>query len=124
MVEPRPATAFRSEIPRLLILPPPRTQGLSLNLSKSHPANLPALAFLSCKNGVPMTDSRIVAERFGKNHKDVLRAIRSLECSDDFRERNFAPSSYDQPLPGGTVAKQLPMFTMTRDIRAHPSPRA
>ncbi len=36
------------------------------------------------------TTSRIVAERFGKQHKDVLRAIRNLECSPEFTERNFA----------------------------------
>jgi len=38
--------------------------------------------------------SRQVAEHFGKQHKDVLRAIRNLECSGDFTERNFAPVEY------------------------------
>ncbi|WP_374956664.1 Rha family transcriptional regulator, partial [Bordetella avium] len=37
-----------------------------------------------------VTDSRRVAERFKKRHRDVLRAIRLLECSADFRARNFA----------------------------------
>jgi prophage antirepressor-like protein len=31
-----------------------------------------------------------VARNFGKQHKDVLKAIRNLECSEEFRERNFA----------------------------------
>jgi Rha family phage regulatory protein len=42
-------------------------------------------------DGHPATDSRDVAEFFGKNHKDVLRAIRDLSCTADFRGRNFAP---------------------------------
>lgn len=36
------------------------------------------------------TDSRIVANAFGKRHADVLRAIRELECSEEFTRRNFA----------------------------------
>jgi len=36
-----------------------------------------------------MADSRDVAAYFGKNHFDVLRAIRNLQRSDDFRQRNF-----------------------------------
>lgn len=37
-----------------------------------------------------VTDSRKVAAKFGKRHREVLRAIRNLECSDDFTRRNFA----------------------------------
>lgn len=40
------------------------------------------------------TTSRIISERFGKNHRDVLRAIRNLECSEEFNVRNFAPVEY------------------------------
>lgn len=40
------------------------------------------------------TTSRIIAEKFGKRHADVIRAIRNLECSDDFNERNFALVEY------------------------------
>jgi Rha family phage regulatory protein len=40
------------------------------------------------------TTSLDVAGKFGKQHKDVLKAIRNLECSEEFRRRNFAPSSY------------------------------
>lgn len=42
-------------------------------------------------DGEPMVSSLKLAERFGKNHKDVLRSIRNLECSDEFNRRNFAP---------------------------------
>ena len=40
------------------------------------------------------TTTRVIAEKFGKLHKDVLRAIRNLDCSAEFNERNFAPVEY------------------------------
>ena len=46
------------------------------------------------KNDKPMTDSLKVAEYFKKNHKEVLRDIRNLDCSEDFGKRNFALSYY------------------------------
>ena len=44
-------------------------------------------------------DSLFVAEFFEKNHKEVLRDIRKIidptsGLSEEFRQRNFAPSSY------------------------------
>jgi phage regulator Rha-like protein len=33
------------------------------------------------RNGVPMVSSLNVAERFGKQHKNVLQALELLECS-------------------------------------------
>ena len=44
-------------------------------------------------------DSLFVAELFEKNHKEVLRDIRKITdplsgLSEEFRQRNFAPSSY------------------------------
>ena len=42
----------------------------------------------------PFTTSRKVAEIFNKNHKDVLRGIQNLGCSEEFGRRNFAPTSY------------------------------
>lgn len=38
-----------------------------------------------------VADSRDVADYFGRNHKDVLRAVRDLNCSAEFKQRNFAP---------------------------------
>lgn len=35
-----------------------------------------------------------VARNFEKEHKDVLKTIKSLECSEEFAERNFALGSY------------------------------
>lgn len=51
-----------------------------------------------------------VAETFGKAHQHILRDIRELGCSDDFRESNFGLSSYDT-----VQGKKLPMYFMTRD---------
>ena len=41
--------------------------------------------------GNMFTTSLTVAQAFEKEHKDVLRAISNLECSEEFNERNFAP---------------------------------
>ena len=35
-----------------------------------------------------------ISNRFGRQHKDVLEAIRHLDCSPEFGRRNFTPSSY------------------------------
>lgn len=40
------------------------------------------------------TNSRFVAEVFGRLHKDVLKAIDNLDCSEEFNGRNFAPVEY------------------------------
>lgn len=60
--------------------------------------------------GSPRTTSLLVAGKFGKRHGDVLRAIENLECSEKFRQRNFASSSYISE-----QNKHQPMFTITRD---------
>lgn len=45
-------------------------------------------------NGTPTTTSRDIAETFGKRHDDVLKRIRSLDCSPVFNARNFAGVEY------------------------------
>ena len=45
-------------------------------------------------NGELWTTSLIVAEKFGKVHKNVLRNIQNLECPDEFAQLNFEPGSY------------------------------
>jgi Rha family phage regulatory protein len=67
-------------------------------------------AFVMANHGQPVTTSLKVAEAFGKQHKDVLRAIQRIECSKDFTERNFAPSEYVD-----STGRKLPMFNMTKD---------
>jgi len=46
------------------------------------------------------TTSLDVAEKFGKRHNDVVRAIKNLELPDDFQLRNFAYLT--RKIPGGT----------------------
>ena len=54
--------------------------------------------------------TKVISDHFGKIHRDVKRAIRLLECSDEFRARNFAHSSYKSE-----QGKVIPCMTMTRD---------
>jgi len=56
------------------------------------------------------TNSKNVADVFGKIHRDVLRDIKMLDCSDEFRERNYAQSSYIS-----SQNKKLPCVEMTKD---------
>lgn len=51
-------------------------------------------SLVSNQNGVPVTTSRKIASTFGREHKSILRAIRNIDCSDEFNERNFAPVTY------------------------------
>lgn len=65
------------------------------------------------KDGQPMTSSRAVAERFGKRHDDVLKAIRNLlgDTPDPtFGRRNFAESTYLN-----AQGKQQPEYHLTHD---------
>ena len=43
---------------------------------------------------VARVDSRYVAEFFEKDHRHVMRDIRELDCSEEFRLSNFGLSSY------------------------------
>ncbi len=61
-------------------------------------------------DGKVTTTSQQISEHFGKRHRDVLRAVRSMECSPDFRLRNFALSSYRNE-----QGKDQPCFHITRD---------
>lgn len=56
------------------------------------------------------TDSLKVAEAFGKNHRDVLKRISSLDCPHDFNERNFALVEYID-----AKGESRPMYEMTKD---------
>lgn len=62
------------------------------------------------KNGQPFCDSLQVAETFNKQHNTVLRDIRELGCSDDFRLYNFVQSSYRNE-----QNKKQPKYLLTKD---------
>lgn len=65
-------------------------------------------------NGVPMTNSLLVAETFKKPHFQVLRDIDNLECSDCFREYNFVFSFRIRELANGGH-KEERYYNITRD---------
>ena len=56
-----------------------------------------------------------VAAHFGKQHRDVLRAIRNLECSEEYRLRNFAQTVITRENPSGGAPIESPAFKITRD---------
>ena len=62
------------------------------------------------KDGKAVTTSLKIAEVFGKPHKDVLKAIRELECPEEFSGRNFSPAEYSD-----AQGKPRPMYFVTRD---------
>lgn len=83
-------------------------------MNKSQLHSKPEEEIVMIKDNQAVTTSLKIAELFGKPHKDVLRAIRSLECSADFIERNFSPYHYISKL-NDFVERELPMYYITRD---------
>lgn len=71
----------------------------------SHDDNL-----IEIHNGIPMVSSLEIAERFAREHKNVLASIRALECSEKFNRLNFQPIEYVDRL-----GRKMPMVWMTRD---------
>lgn len=67
---------------------------------------------LAVIDGVPCVSSLAIAEKFGKQHKGILRAIANAleQVSDDFGRRNFAPISYHDE-----YGREQPAFNLTRD---------
>ena len=59
-------------------------------------------------SGEPMTDTLIVAARFGYEHKNVLRKIDQLDCTAEFNRLNFEPITYTDNL-----GRQQRLFRMT-----------
>lgn len=69
---------------------------------------------ITVSNGQATTTSLAVADKFGKRHKNVLQAIRNMECSESFRRLNFQPTIFDVPGPKGAVRREE-CFEITRD---------
>ncbi len=83
-------------------------------LTLANPLVITPEQFVFAQNNQLKTTSLKVSEAFGKLHKDILRKIETLECSDDFRERNFTLSSAIQKIPNGGE-KQSPYYEITKD---------
>ncbi|MDR2913463.1 MAG: Rha family transcriptional regulator [Tannerella sp.] len=67
-------------------------------------------ALVKMQRDQPMTTSLLVAERFGKQHRDVLKAIRNLTAQNCAVKKMFVESN----LLNGRKQKQ-PMYLMNRD---------
>lgn len=69
-----------------------------------------AKSLVQLNNGIPTVSSIDVAKRFGKEHYQVMRDIRELGCSDEFKAYNFVASSYLSKRN-----KKNPCYNLTRD---------
>lgn len=65
---------------------------------------------LTVKDGRITTTSNIIAEHFGKLHKNVLRDIENLECSQEFNRLNFELVQYID-----AKGEARPAYEITRD---------
>ena len=61
-------------------------------------------------NNETTTTSLKIAEFFGKRHDDVLKKIKSLDCSPEFNHRNFAGVEYLD-----AKGESRPMYNITKD---------
>lgn len=66
--------------------------------------------YLQVSNGKPVTTSKIIAEVYGKQHKNVLRDIQNLLESAEIDQLYFEPTSYTD-----TFQRQQPMYLIDRD---------
>lgn len=71
---------------------------------------------VSIINNQAVTSSRMVAEKFGKNHRDVLEKIRDLsaEISADLLDENYNPQFHEHTYLDSQGKKQ-PEIVMNRD---------
>lgn len=67
-------------------------------------------SYVTVIDGRPMTSSLDIANRFGKRHTNVLRAIAKLECSEAFSQLNFEPANFIDE-----QGKRRPAYRITRD---------
>jgi Rha family phage regulatory protein len=56
------------------------------------------------------TTSKVIADVFGKVHRNITRDISELECSNEFRLRNFEQSYYTSP-----QNKKIKCYNITED---------
>jgi Rha family phage regulatory protein len=68
------------------------------------------------QDGQPVTSSLLVAQKFGKEHKSVMRAIEAVieQTPENECKRNFALTSQDVEMPNGGF-RQEPLYVMTKD---------
>lgn len=72
-----------------------------------------APAIVHLENGQPLTTSSLIAQHFNKAHKNILRDIEKLECSNEFRELNFELTFEINKI--GNTERRTPYYKITRD---------
>lgn len=65
---------------------------------------------IELKDGKAVTTSLKIAEVFGKQHKNVIDAIRRLDIPSEFNQLNFKPVEYTD-----AKGERRPMYLVTRD---------
>lgn len=71
------------------------------------------LVFITKDNQL-VTDSIKVAEYFGKQHKDVLRKLESLDCSNEFASAHFYAHVQKINI-GNNASRESKIYQMTKD---------
>lgn len=70
----------------------------------------PVTPVIQVIDGQAVTTSLDLAAYFGKQHKNVIAKIETLECSPEFTELNFKLSTYTDP-----TGRECPCYLLTRD---------
>lgn len=78
--------------------------------SRSILAMLDVEQFVQIKDDQVVTNSLKVAEAFGKRHDNVIRTLKTIECSEEFNALNFEGVDY---IDGKGEVR--PMYEMTKD---------
>lgn len=66
------------------------------------------------RNHRPITTSIAVAEFFGKQHKNVIQKIETLDCSPDFASANFSADVQSVSIGNG-AKRESKIYEMTKD---------
>lgn len=82
---------------------------LTTSIASAKPSEL---VFIT-KNNQLVTNSLCVAKYFGKQHKDVLRKLENLDCSDVFTSAHFY--AYEEIIQAGAVKRSSKVYQMTKD---------
>ena len=78
---------------------------MTIGTPEQHPKRL-----ITMKDDEPTTTSLQVAEAFGRRHANIMRAIKALDCSQEFTELNYEFSEYQDD-----SGRSLTMCRMTKN---------
>jgi anti-repressor protein len=79
---------------------------------------------ITSDGGKTITTSLLVATTFGKNHKEVLRDLESLNCSNEFNQRNFALISYTDSMNRKQKAYEITKDGFSFLVMGYKGPKA